>query len=123
MQQVYCQWQMEDQGSNGSQFFITHKETPWLDGIHSIFGKVNTGQDIVNLIEAKDTIKHVTIIRVGTKANSFDAAKVFTEEVEKSQIEKQKRFEEAQKAAVIYQKEQGIDKAVKTLSGLKVLNA
>ncbi|MDG1040563.1 MAG: peptidylprolyl isomerase [Polaribacter sp.] len=108
-------------GSNGSQFFITHKETPWLDGIHSIFGKVNTGQDIVNLIEAKDTIKHVTIIRVGTKANSFDAAKVFTEEVEKSQIEKQKRFEEAQKAAVIYQKEQGIDKAVKTLSGLKVL--
>ena len=55
-------------GSNGSQFFITHKATPWLDGIHSIFGKVDRGQDIVNLIEAKDTIKHITIIRVGSKA-------------------------------------------------------
>ena len=108
-------------GSNGSQFFITHKATPWLDGIHSIFGKVDRGQDIVNLIEAKDTIKHITIIRVGSKAKSFNSAKVFKAEIEKSKLDKQKRFEEAKKAAKVYQKTQGIEKAIKTDSGLRIL--
>ena len=50
-------------GTNGSQFFITHVETPWLDGKHSIFGKVNSGQDVVDNIAQDDIIKRVKIIR------------------------------------------------------------
>ena len=58
-------------GSNGSQFFITHVATPWLDDHHSIFGHVVEGQDVVNKIAKGDTIKTVKILRVGDKAKKF----------------------------------------------------
>ena len=47
--------------TNGSQFCITHIATDWLDGKHTVFGQVITGQDVVNAIKQGDTIKSVTI--------------------------------------------------------------
>ncbi len=60
-------------GTNGSQFFITHVPTSWLDGKHTVFGHVISGQDVVNAIKQGDTIKTIEIIRVGGKAEAFKA--------------------------------------------------
>jgi peptidyl-prolyl cis-trans isomerase A (cyclophilin A) len=78
-------------GTNGSQFFITHVETPWLNGKHTVFGHVVQGQDVVNKIEGNDSLKKVTILRKGKEATAFDAAKVFVNEqanLSKNQAEK-----------------------------------
>jgi FKBP-type peptidyl-prolyl cis-trans isomerase len=61
-------------GTNGSQFFITIVPTPWLDGRHTIFGQVISGQDVVNTTKQKDVIKTITIVRQGKDAEHFKAA-------------------------------------------------
>lgn len=63
--------------TNGSQFFITHNETNYLNGVHTVFGHVVTGQEVVNKIVQDDEIIKVNIIRKGSKAKKFDATKVF----------------------------------------------
>jgi FKBP-type peptidyl-prolyl cis-trans isomerase len=57
--------------TNGSQFFITHTATPWLDGKHTVFGYVVKGMSVVNAIKKDDFIRKVKIIRVGEKAINF----------------------------------------------------
>ncbi|UTC44521.1 peptidylprolyl isomerase [Treponema sp. OMZ 857] len=60
-------------GTNGSQFFITHVPTPWLDGKHTVFGRVVKGQDVVNKIVQGDRMNSISIIRKGAEAQKFTA--------------------------------------------------
>lgn len=109
-------------GTNGSQFFITHGAQPHLDGMHTVFGHVVKGQEIVDAIAQEDIMNKVKIIRVGDDAKKFDAPNVF-----KNAIEKNKAAQaEADKAieSVINENatrfEDAKAKATKTKSGLSI---
>ncbi len=60
--------------TNGSQFFVTHVPTPWLDGKHTVFGSVIEGQSVVNSIAQGDKIVSVSIVRKGAAAQSFSVS-------------------------------------------------
>jgi len=65
--------------TNGSQFFITHVPTQWLDNKHTVFGEVIEGQNVVDKIKQDDQINSIEIIREGSEANSWNILEVFNE--------------------------------------------
>jgi peptidyl-prolyl cis-trans isomerase A (cyclophilin A) len=104
-------------GTNGSQFFITIAPTTWLDGKHTVFGKVVEGFDIVKNTLQGDEMISVKIIREGKDAKKFDAPKVF-EEAQKSLVEAQKNKEKAVKEEFEKWVKDNYPSAVATGSGL-----
>ncbi len=63
--------------TNGSQFFITHIETPWLDNKHTVFGNVIDGQNVIDAVEQNDELTSIEIIRIGEVAEKFNAIESF----------------------------------------------
>ena len=100
-------------GTNGSQFFITHVATPWLDNKHTVFGHVEHGQEVVDTIAQGDLIESLEILRVGKDAEAWDAIAAFRT-FENSRIERLAKAKEEAEAA-LEKVTEGFDK---TESGL-----
>lgn len=104
-------------GTNGSQFFITHGATNWLDGKHTVFGYVVEGQDVVDAAAQGDAMEKVEIVRIGEVAEGWNASEIFTTARSKAQVEAKAAAEAAQAAEAEVLKEYS-EGAQKTESGL-----
>jgi peptidylprolyl isomerase len=106
-------------GTNGSQFFITHRATPWLDDRHSVFGRVMQGQSVVDEIRQGDRIEKVSIIRNGAGARAFKADQAaFTALLEQA-VESAARKTAEKRAADIAEINRKYPDALLTPSGLR----
>jgi len=106
-------------GTNGSQFFITHVATPWLDGKHTIFGRVVQGQDVVNAIQQGDRMEKITIIRNGAQANAFKADQATFDALVRSAASTAAAKARVQRDADVAQIEKKFPGAIVTPSGLR----
>ncbi|WP_029034791.1 peptidylprolyl isomerase [Salinimicrobium terrae] len=117
--------------TNGSQFFITLKETPWLNGLHTVFGEVVEGMDVIETIGNVETgpndrpleevvMQEVKIIRKGKDAKNFNASEVLSKELEdfKNEAEVKDREMEERRAASIQRFEELKAEAKELESGL-----
>ncbi|MEK6154777.1 peptidylprolyl isomerase [Flavobacteriaceae bacterium 3-367] len=101
-------------GTNGSQFFITHVATPWLDNKHTVFGHVAHGQEVVDAIAQGDAIDSLEILRVGAEAEAWNAQEAF--KTFESSREKRLAEEKAKATAELDKIATGFDE---TTSGLR----
>ncbi|MDR2795652.1 MAG: peptidylprolyl isomerase, partial [Spirochaetaceae bacterium] len=104
--------------TNGSQFFITHKATPWLDGKHSVFGRVVRGQDVVDAVRQGDTIKSIVIVRNGKAASAFQPNQVSFDNFEKAAVRTSAEKSNAARRADIAKIETKYPGASKSASGI-----
>jgi len=107
--------------ANGSQFFITHKKTPWLDGIHTVFGNVIKGQSVVDSIVQNDTIKKIEIYNIGSAAKRFKAEVVFSKFYSEYKADLKLKEKKIQVATnkTLKKIEENLPKATELPSGLK----
>ncbi len=119
--------------TNGSQFFITLKETPWLNGKHTIFGEIVVGQDVVDSIGTTKTAQgdkpeeeikmlEVNIIRKGSDAKKFDTKTAFTDKLKVLEEEKaeKERIEKERNEAIATKFNELKATATKLESGLEI---